>query len=215
MLGLRERCKNMQTFLIWETNCHKEHERKISIKNIKAQHCPSKGNTGDWKYSFACEYGQCFLTLRKTVISIFQPQQHALTLKGFMTLQWSWFSLGFVLPTPTSIFSPGWGWSQGMGTPAAVPTPGDGAWRPSLILVHPLPLAPGLSKDLLCLQFSVLINCDVSLSPAQKKTSNSIRLNHFAGKRWLNISHCIWFSLIEWNSPTSVIYEKELLRGES
>lgn len=66
MLGLRERCKNMQTFLIWETNCHKEHERKISIKNIKAQHCPSKGNTGGWKCSFACEYGQCFLTLRKT-----------------------------------------------------------------------------------------------------------------------------------------------------
>lgn len=138
------------------------------------------------------------------VVDIFQPQQPALTLKGFMTLQWSWCSLGFVLPTPTSIFSPGWGWSQGMGAPAAVPAPGDGAWRPSLIPVYPLPLAPGLSKDLLCLQFSVLINCDVSLSPAQKKTSNSIRLNH-----------CIWFSLIEGNSPTSVIYEKELLRGES
>ena len=35
MLSLRERFKNMQTFLIWESNCHKEHERKISIKKSK------------------------------------------------------------------------------------------------------------------------------------------------------------------------------------
>lgn len=166
MLSLTEKCKNMQTFLIWESNCHKEHERKISIeKKNQSSALPKQGKYRSLKMLLCMWIWAMFSNSEKdTVIGIFQPQQQALTLKGFMTLQGSWCSLGFVLPTPTSIFSPGWGWSQGMGAPAAVPTPGDGAWRPSPILVHPLPLAPGLSKNFLCLQFSVLINCDASLS---------------------------------------------------
>lgn len=64
MLSLRERWEEMQTFLIQESNCHKEHERKT----IKAQHFPKQEKYSRLKVLLCGAYGDCFVTDEDTVV---------------------------------------------------------------------------------------------------------------------------------------------------